>query len=80
MPHPYLVPVIPSTSRMTQSSGVSPSTSTLRRSPLILKSYAMELLLAVDLGSFATMRCSRRPEQSIRYRELSGAAESVRTV
>ena len=36
-----LVPVIPSTSRMTQSSGVSPSTSTLRCSPLTLRSYAM---------------------------------------
>jgi hypothetical protein len=38
MPHPYFVPVIPSTSRMTQSSGVSPSTSALRRSPLSFRS------------------------------------------
>jgi hypothetical protein len=30
MPQPNFVPVMPSTSRNTQSSGVSPSTSTLR--------------------------------------------------
>ena len=30
MPQPNFVPVIPSTSRRTQSSGVSPSTSTVR--------------------------------------------------
>src|SRR5882762_3102686 len=36
MPHPNLVPVIPSTSRSTQSNAVSPSTSTERDDPLIL--------------------------------------------
>src|SRR5215470_9609016 len=35
-PHPNFVPVMPSTSRNTQSSGVSPSTSTLWALPLIL--------------------------------------------
>src|SRR5580700_4320339 len=36
MPQPNLVPVIPSTSRNTQRSGVSPSTSTVRAMPLSL--------------------------------------------
>jgi hypothetical protein len=35
MPQPNLVPVIPSTSRSTHNSGVSPSTSTLCILPLI---------------------------------------------
>src|SRR5262245_26263932 len=36
MPQPYLVPVIPSTSRNTQRRGVSPATSTLCFVPLTL--------------------------------------------
>jgi hypothetical protein len=36
MPQPNFVPVMPSTSRNTQSSGVSPSTSTVRSMPLTL--------------------------------------------
>jgi hypothetical protein len=36
IPQPNFVPVIPSTSRSTQSSGVSPSTSTVRSTPLTL--------------------------------------------
>ena len=36
MPQPNFVPVMPSTSRNTQRSGVSPSTSTLCVSPLTL--------------------------------------------
>jgi hypothetical protein len=35
-PHPYFVPVMPSTSRNTQSSGVSPPTSTSCLVPLTL--------------------------------------------
>ena len=41
MPQPNLVPVMPSTSRNTQSSGVSPSTSTLCAVPLTLRVKAM---------------------------------------
>ena len=41
MPQPNLVPVMPSTSRSTQSSGVSPSTSTLCVLPLTLMVKAM---------------------------------------
>src|SRR5215831_8654162 len=40
-PQPNLVPVMPRTSRNTQSSGVSPSTSTLCVLPLTLMSKAM---------------------------------------
>src|SRR5215468_1077342 len=40
-PQPNLVPVMPSTSRSTQSSGVSPSTSTLCAVPLTLMVKAM---------------------------------------
>src|SRR5262245_54332800 len=45
MPQPNLVPVMPSTSRNTQSSGVSPSTSTLRVTPLTLIVKAMTFSL-----------------------------------
>src|SRR6516164_11035471 len=45
MPHPNFVPVMPSMSRRTQSSGVSPSTSMLRGLPLILTVKAMCLSL-----------------------------------
>src|SRR6476661_799797 len=41
IPQPNFVPVIPSTSRSTQRSGVSPSTSTLCLFPLILMTKAM---------------------------------------
>jgi hypothetical protein len=41
MPQPNFVPVIPSTSRKTQRSGVSPSTSTLCVLPLTLMEKAM---------------------------------------
>ena len=41
MPQPNFVPVMPSTSRNTHSSGVSPSTSTLRSTPLTLMVVAM---------------------------------------
>src|SRR5215472_3454471 len=41
MPQPNLVPVIPSTSRSTHKSGVSPSTSTVRSTPLILMVVAI---------------------------------------
>src|SRR5712671_2221161 len=43
MPQPNFVPVMPSTSRNTQSSGVSPSTSTLCALPLTLMLKAMVL-------------------------------------
>src|SRR5262249_26503875 len=42
MPQPNLVPVMPSTSRNTHRSGVSPSTSTLCVLPLTLMAKAME--------------------------------------
>ena len=45
MPQPNFVPVMPSTSRNTQSSGVSPSTSTLCVVPLTLMVKAMASLL-----------------------------------
>ena len=45
-PQPYLVPVRPTCSRMTHSSGVSASTSTSRILPLML-SFAMSFLLRV---------------------------------
>src|SRR6266705_6708920 len=41
MPQPNFVPVIPSTSRITQSNGVSSSTSTLRDLPLIVRDCVM---------------------------------------
>jgi hypothetical protein len=41
MPQPNFVPVMPSTSRNTHKSGVSPSTSTVRSTPLILIVVAM---------------------------------------
>src|SRR5258708_16356858 len=41
MPQPNFVPVIPSTSRSTHSSGVSSSTSTLRALPLIVRVCGM---------------------------------------
>src|SRR5580693_9432864 len=41
MPQPNFVPVMPSTSRSTHSSGVSPSTSTDLTAPLTLISYDM---------------------------------------
>ena len=47
MPQPNFVPVMPSTSRSTQSSGVSPSTSTLCGIPLMLMVKAMMHLLGV---------------------------------
>src|ERR1700694_2098535 len=43
IPQPNFVPVMPSTSRNTQSSGVSPSTSTLCALPLTLMVKAMVL-------------------------------------
>src|SRR4051812_12793118 len=55
MPQPNLVPVMPSTSRSTQSSGVSSSTSTLWVLPLILMVKAM---LSSNVG--ARIRCHIR--------------------
>ncbi|MNR47088.1 hypothetical protein D3C85_1661440 [compost metagenome] len=42
-PQPYLVPVSPSSSRITQSSGVSGATSTWRFVPLIISSMGLLL-------------------------------------
>src|SRR6202166_2085224 len=52
MPQPNFVPVMPSTSRNTQRSGVSPSTSTLCAFPLTLmvKAMASSPLLAMAIG------------------------------
>src|SRR6185312_10608205 len=62
MPQPYLVPVIPSTSRNTQSSGVSPSTSMSCCAPLILMVKGM-------VGSFSASngREIRRASPTSRY-------------
>jgi hypothetical protein len=80
MPHPYLVPVIPSASRMTQSSGVSPSTSTLRRSPLIFRSYAMNssLQLIWLLGDDEVQVLAQHPEQGISGSESIATSSAVR--
>src|SRR5215467_3868468 len=45
MPQPYFVPVMPSTSRNTQSSGVSPPTSTSCLAPLTLIEKVMTFCL-----------------------------------
>src|SRR5947207_14773774 len=57
MPHPNLVPVMPSTSRNTQSSGVSPSTSTLCELPLIstVKAIAHAPYLPLISGCLARL-------------------------
>jgi hypothetical protein len=56
IPQPNFVPVMPSTSRNTQSSGVSPSTSTLCVFPLILMRKAMVLskLTSYRIASMAS--------------------------
>src|SRR5262249_627888 len=46
MPHPYLVPVSPILSRKTQSSGVSGSTSTVSRLPLMFNVSCMNAFLS----------------------------------
>src|SRR5216683_7575775 len=51
IPHPNFVPVIPSTSRNTHKSGVSPSTSTVRWTPLTLIVIATATLPARRAGS-----------------------------
>src|SRR6202049_3182464 len=48
IPHPYLVPVRPRSSRMTQSSGVSGSPSNSRRVPLMLSVMDMLKLLVSE--------------------------------
>src|SRR3954470_17207189 len=50
LPQPNLVPVMPSTSRNTQSSGVSSSTSTLCCLPLILTLKAIVVLRSLGAG------------------------------
>src|SRR5687768_9573887 len=59
MPQPNFVPVMPSTSRSTQSSGISGGTSTSRRSPLMViaimcspprKRHVSETELQTDVG------------------------------
>src|SRR5947209_19395921 len=66
MPHPSFVPVMPSTSRNTQSSGVSPSTSTLRVLPLTLMLKAMASSPfqrpAVETGHHQPAPCAETPE------------------
>ena len=46
IPHPNFVPVMPSTSRKTQSKGVSPSTSTRRTRPLTVIVKAISQAIA----------------------------------
>src|SRR5437868_13505265 len=61
-PQPYLVPVSPTCSRMTQSRGVSASTSTSRVLPLIL-SFAIEPPPGPSNGFFDwTPRDAARPQ------------------
>src|SRR5215467_14419239 len=52
MPQPYLVPVRPTFSRITQSSGVSGSTSTLNDFPLIVR-FAIAVPLLVQSTDWA---------------------------
>src|ERR1035438_9484570 len=67
MPHPYFVPVSPSCSRMTHSSGVEGSTSRLTRlpfteKPIIANSPILFLLQAVGLnGSTANFTLLNGP-------------------
>src|SRR5215472_2516294 len=56
MPQPNLVPVMPSTSRSTHKSGVSPSTSTDLTAPLTLMSYDMN---PSDVAAISYGRLSR---------------------
>src|SRR5215468_2462855 len=58
-PQPYLVPVRPTCSRMTQSSGVSGSTCTSRTRPLML-SFAMNVLPVANAS-----RCSSALERDL---------------
>src|SRR5467141_3927169 len=68
IPQPNFVPVIPSTSRSTQSSGVSPSTSTVRSTPLILivvailkaHSEVRQLIQQCPEGSFRRVAHARQ--------------------
>src|SRR6266851_5104538 len=68
MPQPNFVPVIPSTSRNTHKSGVSPSTSTVRSRPLTLIVVAMGYLRA----------CSRGSQCFERQRDALAAADAER--
>src|SRR5262245_32340472 len=64
MPQPNFVPVMPSTSRSTQRSGVSPSTSTLCVLPLTLMVKAIAFLhVGCQIGSILMMTspCCRSP-------------------
>jgi hypothetical protein len=60
MPQPNFVPVMPRTSRNTQSSGVSPSTSAVRSTPLTLIVKAM-------LVSWLAIRCRDRHASDREY-------------
>jgi hypothetical protein len=61
MPHPNFVPVIPSTSRSTQSRGISPSTSTVRFTPFTLMRKSISV----------PVRCKRRKKGPHRGRVAS---------
>ena len=69
MPQPNFVPVMPSTSRNTQSSGVSPSTSTLCVLPLTLMVKAM-----APLSQTSLIATSMLPRVAFEYGQISCAS------
>ena len=72
MPPPNFVPVMPSTSRNTQRSGVSPSTSTLWEIPLtsMMKDMAAAVSMrAVSQTRIVEIACRSAIEEEARVRE-----------
>src|SRR5258706_14210235 len=57
-PQPNLVPVMPSTSRRTQSNGVSSSTSTVRGLPLTVIVWDICLLMSLVLNGYSKFHAS----------------------
>src|SRR5258708_3243518 len=72
-PQPNLVPVMPSTSRRTQRSGVSPSTSTLRCLPLIsmVKAMAIPLRYSARLKGELDANAARLAHDEMDLRPLA---------
>src|SRR5262245_41878086 len=85
-PQPYLVPVRPTCSRITQSRGVSASTCTSRVLPLMLSlgmcvlvGWTADLVVVVPLaGGRAAPRRSRRTGASIAHRSGPSYAGTAR--
>src|SRR6476646_10470451 len=73
MPQPNFVPVMPSTSRNTQRRGVSPSTSTVRSTPLTLIVKAMGISRLVTLDGQDSGSVS--PSNDLKGRDRSGTGD-----